>query len=104
LRKYITQHVRETFPTFEQRQTLVADRNDLINARCRVTFRRFAAKHGLRPETWRREYHRGATGAAVPDSEDKRRRKYAEYDPFAGGCRSGTGNRKAELDGGKFEV
>ena len=33
-------------------------------------------------ETWRREYNRGATGKAVQDARDRRRRKYAEYDPF----------------------
>lgn len=41
-----------------------------------------AKKHGLKYETWRREYLRGATGAAVPDPKDRGRRKYAEYDPF----------------------
>ena len=44
--------------------------------------RQFAAKHGLRCETWRREYRRGAVGESVPDDRDRRRRKYAEYDPF----------------------
>lgn len=83
VKKYITQHVPGTFLTFEHRQTLAADWNELINAGCRVTIRQFAAKHGLRPETWRREYLRGATGIAVPDPRDGRRRKYAEYDPFA---------------------
>ena len=39
--------------------------------------------HGLKPETWRREYHRGAIGIAIPDPKDRRRRKYSEYDPFA---------------------
>ena len=82
VRKYITQHVPGTFLTFEQRQILAADWNELIRTGCRITLRQFAAKHGLRYETWRREYNRGATGAAVPDSRDRRRRKYAEYDPF----------------------
>ena len=80
--KYITQHVPGTYLTFEQRQTLASDWNELIRAGCRVTLRQFAAKHGLRCETWRREYNRGATGEAVPDARDRRRRKYAEYDPF----------------------
>ncbi len=83
VRKYITQHAPGTFLTFEQRLTLAADWNELIRAGCRVTIRQFAAKHGLRPETWRREYNRGATGVAVPDPNDRRRRKYAEYDPMA---------------------
>ena len=82
VRKYITQHVPGTHITFEQRQTLAADWNATVNAGCRITLRRFAAKHGLRYETWRREYMRGATGTAVPDPRDRRRRKYAEYDPF----------------------
>ena len=82
VRKYITQHVPGTHLTFEQRQTLSADWNELIRAGRRITMRQFAAKHGLNFETWRREYHRGAEGAAVPDDRDKRRRKYAEYDPF----------------------
>jgi len=82
VRKYITQHTPGTFLTFEQRQTLAVDWNELIRAGCRVTIRGFAAKHGLRPETWRREYHRGATGEAIADPRDQRRRKYAEYDPF----------------------
>ena len=82
MRKYITQHVPGTFITFEQRQTLAADWNGLVRAGRRVTLRQFAAKHGLRHETWRWEYNRGATGEAVPDARDRRRRKYAEYDPF----------------------
>ena len=82
VRKYITQHVPGTYLTFEQRQTLASDWNELVRAGCRVTLRQFAAKHGLRCETWRREYNRGATGEAVPDARDRRRRKYAEYDPF----------------------
>ena len=82
VRKYITQHVPGTYLTFEQRQTLASDWNELVRAGCRVTLRQFAAKHGLRYETWRREYNRGATGEAVPDARDRRRRKYAEYDPF----------------------
>ena len=82
VRKYITQHEPGRFLTFGQRQTLAADWNELIRAGCRVTIRQFAARHGLRPETWRREYHRGATGVAVPDTRDGRRRRYAEYDPF----------------------
>ena len=82
VRKYITQHVPGTFITFEQRLTLAADWNGLIRAGCRITLRQFAAKHGLRHETWRREYNRGAVGAAVPDARDRRRRMYAEYDPF----------------------
>ena len=83
VRKYITQHAPGTFLTFEQRLTLAADWNELIRSGCRVTIRQFATKHGLRPETWRREYNRGATGVAVPDPKDGRRRKYAEYDPLA---------------------
>ena len=82
VRKYITQHVPGTYLTFEQRQTLAADWNELIRTGCRITMRQFAAKHGLNFETWRREYHRGASGLAVPDAKDRRRRKYAEYDPF----------------------
>ena len=82
VRNYITQHVPGTHITFEQRQTLAADWNATVNAGCRVALRQFAAKHGLRYETWRREYMRGATGAAVPDPKDGRRRMYAEYDPF----------------------
>ena len=82
VRNYITQHVPGTHITFEQRQTLAADWNDIIRAGRRVTLRQFAAKHGLRYETWRREYNRGAAGEAVPDARDRRRRKYAEYDPF----------------------
>jgi len=82
MRNYITQHVPGTFITFEQRLTLAADWNELIRAGCRITMRQFAAKHGLRYETWRREYNRGAVGAAIPDPRDRRRRKYAEYDPF----------------------
>ena len=73
---------RSSIGTFEQRQTLASDWNELVRAGCRVTLRQFAARHGLRYETWRREYLRGATGAAVPDPKDRRRRKYAEYDPF----------------------
>lgn len=83
VRQYTTQHVPGTFLTFEQRLALAADWNGLVGAGRRVTVRQFAARHGLRPETWRREYHRGATGVAVPDPGDRRRRRYAEYDPFA---------------------
>ena len=77
VRKYITQHVPGTYLTFDQRQTLASDWNELVRAGCRVTLRQFAAKHGLRYETWRREYNRRATGEAVPDARDRRRRKMA---------------------------
>lgn len=78
----ITQQVPATLLTFEQGQTLGADRNRIFNTGCRITLQQFAAKHGLRYETWRREYLRGATGFAVADPRD-RRRKYCEYDPFS---------------------
>ena len=83
MRNYITQHVPGKHLTFEQRQILAADWNKIINSGCRITLRQFAAKHGLRYETWRREYLRGATGFAIADPKDRRRRKYCEYDPFA---------------------
>ncbi len=67
---------------FSQRQTLASDWNAIVRAGCRITLRQFAAKHGLKCETWRREYLHGATGAAVPAPKDRRRRKCAEYDPF----------------------
>ena len=76
---YTTQHVPGAHLDFGQRQILASDWNALVGAGCRVTLRQFAAKHGLKHETWRREYMRGATGAAVPDPKDRRRRKYAEY-------------------------
>ena len=82
VRNYTTQHVPGTFLTFEQRQTLAADWNGLVRAGRRTTIRQFAARHGIRPETWRREYHRGAAGIAIPDPKDRRRLLYAEYDPF----------------------
>ena len=96
LRKYITQHVPGTFLTFGQRQTSAADWNGLVNAGCRVTIRPFAARHDLRPETWRREYLRGATGAAVPAPGDRRRRKHAEHGPFAAQDRI-SGNKGAKM-------
>mgnify|MGYP004664939335 FL=1 len=82
MRKYITQHVPGTRLTFEQRQTLATDWNDLVRTGRSITIRRFAARHGINSETWRREYHRGATGLAISDPKDRRRRKYCEYDPF----------------------
>ena len=82
VRYYTTQHVPGTHLNFSQRQTLASDWNAIVRAGCRITLRQFAAKHGLKYETWRREYHRGAVGVAVPDPKDRRRRKYAEYDPF----------------------
>ena len=65
MRDYAIQHVPGTFLTFEQRQTLAADWSTTIGAGCRATIRQLVARHGLRPETWHREYHRSATGAAV---------------------------------------
>ena len=82
VRNYTTQHVPGAHLNFSQRQTLASDWNAIVRAGCRITLRQFAARHGLKCETWRREYLRGATGAAVPDPKDRRRRKYAEYDPF----------------------
>ena len=82
VRNYTTQHVPGAHLNFIQRQTLASDWNAIVRAGCRITMRQFAAKHGLKCETWRREYLRGATGEAVPDPKDRRRRKYAEYDPF----------------------
>ena len=82
VRNYTTQHVPGAHLDFDQRLTLASDWNRLVGAGCRLTHRQFAARHGLKYETWRREYLRGATGEAVPDPKDRRRRKYAEYDPF----------------------
>ena len=82
VRYYTTQHVPGAHLNFIHRQTLASDWNAIVRAGCRITLRQFAAKHGLKYETWRREYLRGATGAAVPDPKDRRRRRYAEYDPF----------------------
>ena len=75
MRNYTTQHVPGAHLNFSQRQTLASDWNATVNAGCRITLRQFAAKHGLRYETWRREHLRGATGAAVPDPKDRRRRR-----------------------------
>ena len=72
VRHYTTQHVPGTHLDFTNRQTLASDRNATIQAGRRITLRQFAAKHGLRYETWRREYLRGATGAAVPDPKSRR--------------------------------
>ncbi len=72
VRHYTTQHVPGTHLDFTNRQTLASDRNATIRAGRRITLRQFAAKHGLRDETWRREYLRGATGAAVPDPKSRR--------------------------------
>ena len=82
MRYYTTQHVPGTHLDFTHRQTLAADWNGLVRSGCAVTLRQFAAKHGLKYETWRREYLRGATGSAVPRRGDRRKRQYAEYDPF----------------------
>jgi len=101
MRHYTTQHVPGTFITFEQRQTLASDWNAIIRAGCRITLRQFAARHGLKYETWRREYHRGATGAAVPDPRDWRRRMYSEYDPFRA---QGEINRNNANKGAKMLV
>ncbi|MGN0847079.1 MAG: hypothetical protein ACI4RA_06820 [Kiritimatiellia bacterium] len=81
------------------RLALAADWNGLVRAGRRITIRRFAARHGLSPETWRREYHRGATGTAVPDPRDRRRRRYAEYDPFEAqdGVNEGSANKGAKM-------
>ena len=65
VRNYTTQHVPGTLLNFIQRQTPASDWNAIVNAGCRITLRQFAAKHGLRYETWRREYLRGATGEGV---------------------------------------
>lgn len=51
VRKYIIQRTPGTHLTFEQRQILAADWNELVRAGCRATLRQFAAKHGLRYET-----------------------------------------------------
>ena len=81
-RYYNIQHVPGAHLTFSQRLLLASDWNENIRAGRTVTFCEFAAKHGLTKETWRREYWRGAVGIAVPDPKDRRRKKYAEYDPF----------------------
>ena len=74
VRNYTTQHVPGAHLNFIQRQTLASDWNATVRAGCRITMRQFAAKHGLKCETWRREYLRGAIGVAVPDPKDRRRR------------------------------
>jgi len=82
MRNYVTQHPPGSQLAFNHRLMLAADRNRLIRAGRPVTFRQFAARHGLGPETWRRECHRGAMGCTIPDRRDRRRRKHAEHDPF----------------------
>lgn len=82
MRNYITQHAPGSQLIFDHRLTLAADWNPLARAGCPITIRQFAARHGIRPETWRREYLRGAMGCTIPDKRDRRRRIYAEYDPF----------------------
>ena len=74
MRNYTTQHVPGAHLNFSQRQILASDWNATIRAGCRITHHQFAAKHGLKYETWRREYLRGATGVAIPDPKDRRRR------------------------------
>ena len=81
-REYIIHHEPGAPLTYDQRIRLGAEWNRLIKTGCRVTLRSFALPHGLTEETWRREYLRGATGAAIRDPKDARRRIYAEYDPF----------------------
>lgn len=81
-REYIIRHEPGVPLTYDQRIRLGAEWNRLIKAGCRVTLRGFALPHGLTEETWRREYLRGAKGAAIRDPKDARRRIYAEYDPF----------------------
>ena len=76
VRNYAIQHVPGAYLNFSRRQILASDWNALIRAGSRITLRRFAARHGLKYETWRRKYLRGATGTAVPAPKDTRRRKY----------------------------
>ena len=81
-REYIIRHEPGAPLTYDQRLKLDAEWNRLVKAGCRVTLRGFALPHGLAEETWGRECLRGATGAAIRDPKDARRRIYAEYDPF----------------------
>ena len=104
VRKYITQHVPGTHLTFEQRQTLSADWNELIRAGRRITMRQFAAKHGLNFETWRREYHRRAEGAAVPDDRGQTATKVRRVRPLQGTVgREGSTPHDAEAQRQKEE-
>lgn len=50
---------------YSHRLTLQIAWNGYVDGNYRTSIRQFAALHGLATETWRREYHRGATGETV---------------------------------------
>lgn len=82
MKEYSIHHAYGRHLTFAERQTLARDFNRLVVAGAKISMRKFAQNHGLHHETWRREYARGATGMAVRDSHDRRRRLWCEYDPM----------------------
>ena len=65
---------------FYHRQILQRDWNDRIERGKMPTLRGFARDHGLSPQTWKREYERGALGATVSDPKHPGRKIYALYD------------------------
>ena len=66
----------------EQRQTLAADWNRIINAGCRMTLRQFAANHSIAYETWRREYLRIANRVCRCRPERQATTKIQRLGPF----------------------
>ena len=65
---------------YYHREILQKDWNDRIERGRMPTLREFARDHGLAVQTWKREYERGACGAAVPDPRRPGRKLYALYD------------------------
>ena len=82
MKDYSIHHVPGRHLTFEDRLILARDWNRLLECARKPSLCKFASEHGLAPSTWLREYRRGALGAAVADERDRRRRIYAEYDPY----------------------
>ena len=82
MKNYSIHHVPGRHLTFEDRQILARDWNNLLEHGRNPAIGSFAREHGLAPSTWLREYKRGAVGAAIVNKRDRRRRNYNEYDPF----------------------
>lgn len=99
MKDYSIYHVSGRHLTFADRLILARDWNRLLEVARKPSMRGFALEHGLAPATWFREYWRGATGFAVPDERDRRRRIYCEYDPYVAqdAVNRGNGNKGARM-------
>ena len=79
VRKYTISKIPGHQLRYWDRQILERDWNDRVEHGPMPTIRGFAHDHGIKYETWRREFNRGKTGESIPNPNKPGRWIYATY-------------------------